>query len=45
MVADRHHHICELKDKHITGQEVRTSPLWCPRRIGFSERYRMGFEK
>ena len=46
MVSDRLRHFCRLKDdRHITGQEVRTSPFWCPRRIGFSERYRQGFEK
>lgn len=45
LVADRVHHICEKTEKSITGQEVRTSPTWCPRRIEFSERYRRGLEK
>ena len=25
---------CGYVDKHITGQEVRTSPVWCPLRYG-----------
>lgn len=26
----RSSHRCKLADRHITGQEVRTSPRWCP---------------
>lgn len=27
---------CTEKNRYITGQEVRTSPKWCTKRIGFN---------
>ena len=31
-VGVRCSHRCTLKNESVTGQEVRTSPLWCPLR-------------
>ena len=31
----RHNHKCLLIDRYMSGQEVRTSPTWCPLRYTF----------